>query len=170
MRVLMMLAVALWVAPVAYAQDMKFDPARDAARDVALAVDAASAQGRNVLVDVGGEWCIWCHYLDRFFATDAEARTLRDRDYVLVKVNWSPQNRNEALLARWPKIDGYPHLFVLDARGRLVHSQPTGELELGNGYDRNKVIAFLRRYAPAREAMPAHASSPAPGVRALPRA
>ena len=44
-----------------------------------------------------------------------------------LKVNWSKENKNEALLSKWPKIDGYPHLFVLDADGRLVHSQDTAK-------------------------------------------
>ncbi len=131
-----------------------FDPARDAARDVAEAVALAKASGRRVLVDVGGEWCVWCHLLDHFFATDGEALRLRQRYYVTVKVNWSPDNHNAAVLSRWPPVAGYPHLFVLDPDGRLVHSQPTDVLEQGRGYDRDRIIAFLRRYAPAATTTP----------------
>ena len=125
----------------------RFDPTRNAAADVARAVELAKASGRRVLVDVGGEWCSWCHIMDAFFAADAEARALRDKSYVWVKVNWSPQNRNEAVLSRWPKANGYPHLFVLAADGTLLHSQDTGDLEAGRGYDRAAFIAFLRRWA-----------------------
>jgi thiol:disulfide interchange protein len=165
MIVVLLLSMTCTVAN-ARAQELKFDPARVAARDVELAVDKARAEGKHVLVDVGGEWCVWCHILDRFFAGDAEARTLRDRDYVLVKVNWSPANHNDALLSRWPKIDGYPHLFVLDASGRLVRSQSTGPLELGRGYDRDKVIAFLRRYAPRHAVSASTGSTSIAGTRA----
>ena len=160
--IVVLLLAMTCAAMTARAQELKFDPTRDAARDVELAVDKARAEGTHVLVDVGGEWCVWCHILDRFFAGDAEASALRDRDYVLVKVNWSPENHNDALLSRWPKIDGYPHLFVLDASGRLVHSQSTGPLELGRGYDRDRVIAFLRRYAPR------HAVSASMGHTSIP--
>lgn len=132
-------------APAAAPQ--KFDPARDAAADVAAAVELARAQDKRVLVDVGGEWCSWCHIMDRFFERDAEAMRLRDAHYVWVKVNYSPENRNAALLGRWPRIAGYPHLFVLDGDGRLVHSQDTGELESGRGYDRGRFVAFLERWA-----------------------
>ena len=125
---------------------LKFDPKRDAAADVATAVAAAKAQRKRVLVDVGGEWCPWCHILDRFVAANADVKKLRDDNYVWVKVNWSPQNKNEAVLSRWPKIKGYPHLFVLDGDGRLVHSQDTGDLEAGKDYDKEKFVAFLRRY------------------------
>lgn len=126
----------------------KFDATRDAKADVAAATSLARSEGKNVLVDVGGEWCIWCHILDGFFDDDSEARALRDRYYVVVKVNWSPQNHNAPLLSQWPAIPGYPHLFVLDGEGKLLRSQSTGELERGRGYDRDKIIAFLRRYAP----------------------
>ena len=50
-------------------------------------------------------------------------------------------------VSRWPGIRGYPHLFVLDASGALVHSQDTGVLESGNGYDKARVLAFLTRWA-----------------------
>ena len=132
------------------AQDLpvKFDPTRDPAKDVAAATSAAKAQGKRVIVDVGGEWCSWCHLLDRFIDDNADVRALRDTGYVWVKVNWSKENKNEAFLARWPKIEGYPHLFVLDGDGKLLHSQETGSLELGKGYDKAKFIDFLRRWSP----------------------
>lgn len=137
-----MLAAAWGEAPL----PERFDPGRDAAADVATAVGMARAQGKRVLVDVGGEWCAWCHILDRFMESTPQVRQVRDERYVWVKVNFSPANRNEALLSRWPKVKGYPHLFVLDEHGALVHSQATGELESGKGYDAAKMLAFLRRY------------------------
>jgi len=115
------------IAQVALAQGLpaRFDPARDAAADVATAAATAKAQRKRVLVDVGGEWCSWCHILDNFIASNADVKKLVDDHYVWVKVNWSPRNKNEALLARWPKFAGYPHLFVLDGNGALIHSQDT---------------------------------------------
>jgi thiol:disulfide interchange protein len=125
----------------------KFDPKRDAIRDVATATARAKDSGKRVLVDVGGEWCRWCHILDQFIAATPEVRAVIDVNYVTVKVNWSPENRNEALLSQWPKIGGYPHLMVLDANGKLLHSQNTGMLEAGEGYDKTKVLTFLTKYA-----------------------
>ena len=129
------------------AQDLpaKFDPQRNAAADLATATAAAKAQHKRVLVDVGGEWCPWCHILDRFVAANADVKKIVDENYVWLRLNWSPQNRNEAVLSRWPRVKGYPHLFVLDGDGRLVHSQDTGQLEAGKDYDKDKVLAFLRQ-------------------------
>ena len=134
-------------AAAAFGLSDKFDPARDAQADVARAVAQANAEGKRVIVDVGGEWCTWCHVMDRFIAVHPDVRALIDARYVWVKVNVSPENRNEALLSRWPSISGYPHLFVLDADGTLLHSQNTGTLEAGKGYDKAKFLALLRRFA-----------------------
>jgi thiol:disulfide interchange protein len=145
----LLLALAL-VASVAMAA--KFDPARDPAKDVAAAAAAAKAQGKRVIVDVGGEWCVWCHVLDGFIESNPDVRALVDENYVVVKVNWSRENKNEAFLSRWPAVDGYPHLFVLDGSAKLLHSQNTGVLESGRGYDKAKFVEFLRKWAPPRGA------------------
>ena len=125
-----------------------FEPARDAAHDLDTALRIARASGRYVVVDVGGEWCAWCHIMDRFFAADPELDKLRDRNFVWLKVNFSKDNPNEAFLRRWPKIEAYPHLFVLDGSGRLLHSQNTSALESGKTYDSAAFYAFLRKWAP----------------------
>jgi len=129
----------------------RFDPKRDAARDLENALSIARATNRRVLVDVGGEWCTWCHVLDRFFTSNPELKRLRDNWYVLLKINWSPENTNAAILRRWPKTLGYPHFFVLEADGRLLHSQGTGPLESGSSYDAAAMRAFLVKWAPGRQ-------------------
>jgi thiol:disulfide interchange protein len=125
-----------------------FDPARDAQKDLRDAVSLAGRSGRRVLMDVGGEWCVWCRRLDTLWATNAGLRAFRDSNYVTLKVNWSPENKNVALLSAYPRIPGYPHLFVLETDGSLLHSQDTGVLEKGKGHDPEKVMTFLKAWAP----------------------
>ena len=147
-RALLALLAAL-ALPAQAALPLRFDPKRDAAADLQEALAQAGAQGKRVLVDVGGEWCTWCHVLDRFIAGRPEVQRAVNAHYVWLKVNWSPQNRNEPVLGRWPKAKGYPHLYVLDASGQLLASQATSEFEAGQDYDEQKMLAFLRRHAPA---------------------
>jgi thiol:disulfide interchange protein len=131
-----------------YVPVTKFDFSRDAAKDISAAAAEAKRTGRHVLVDVGGDWCIWCRRLDAFFDEQKDVADFLRKNYVAVKVNYSKENKNEAVLSRYPKVAGYPHLFVLDEDGKLLHSQDTGALESGKGHDREKVLAFLRLWAP----------------------
>jgi len=126
---------------------LRFDPARDAAADIKAAVAEAARTHRRVLIDVGGEWCIWCHRLDSLYATHPDLSAYLTKHYVLVKVNYSKENKNEQVLSQYPKIPGYPHYFVLDNDGKLLHSQDTGALEAGKGHDPVKVLAFLKEWA-----------------------
>jgi thioredoxin-related protein len=126
----------------------KFDPKRDAARDIRDAITEAKQTGKRVLLDVGGEWCVWCHRLDTLFAANPDLNKFMHEKFVVVKVNNSKENKNEKVLSQYPKIPGYPHLFVLNNDGKLLHSQDTSELESGKSHDRKKVLDFLKKWAP----------------------
>jgi thiol:disulfide interchange protein len=126
----------------------RYDPARDAANDIRLAVGEAHRSGKRILLDLGGEWCIWCRRLDTFFLKNSDAAELLRNNFILVKVNVSKENENEKLLSSYPPVAGYPHLFVLDADGTLLRSQDTGALESGKAHDHDKVMAFLQRWGP----------------------
>jgi thioredoxin-related protein len=125
-----------------------YDPARDPSHDLAEAVMQASWSGKRILLEVGGEWCSWCHSLDAFFASNRGLLDFRDDNFIVLKVNVSPENKNESFLSNYPKIPGYPHLFVLTPDGKLLYSQDTSELELGQSYNRDKVEAFLKKWSP----------------------
>ena len=125
----------------------KFDPERDAAKDIRDGVIEAKQASKRVLLDVGGEWCIWCHRLDTLFTTNPDLAEYLHKNFVVVKVNYSKENKNEKVLSRYPKVAGYPHLFVLDNNGKLLHSQDTGQLESGKHHDRDKVFAFLKKWS-----------------------
>src|SRR5450830_666103 len=155
-RVLTCLLLAL-MSQIVLAQDLptKCDPQRDAAKDMMTTQSLAKATGKRVLIDVGGEWCAWCRMLDRFIASQPQIRALIDSHYVWVKVKYSHENKNTAVLSRWPKIRGYPYLLVLDGAGRLLHAQGVQgletetEKEADENYDPDRVMAFLNRYATA---------------------
>ena len=120
-----------------------FDPTRDPAKDLEAAKAEAQKTGRRILLDVGGNWCSWCRLMDRWFKERPAIREARDKAFVVVPVNFSPENENKAFLSPYPKIDGYPHFFVLDADGKLVRDQSTGALEEGRGYSEAKMRAFI---------------------------
>lgn len=130
-----------------YVSVTRYDPNRNAETDIKDAVLEARRTGKHVLVDVGGEWCVWCHILDKFFDQNPKLLAYREQHYVMVKINYSPENKNDKVLSRYPPIPGFPHLFVLDTKGKLLRSQGTGALEAGKSYNAEKVYGFLRKWA-----------------------
>jgi thioredoxin-related protein len=126
----------------------KFDPQRNPAKDVRKAVAIARKTGKRILLDVGGEWCSWCHKLDKFFQDNKDVSEFMQKNFVIVKVNYSKENKNEKFLSKYPKIPGYPHLFVLGSTGKFLHSQGSGDLESGDHHDHDKVFDFLKKWAP----------------------
>lgn len=124
-----------------------YDPTRDADRDLADGLARAKATHRRVLLEVGGNWCIWCKRMDAFFAAHPEVEELRDADFVVVKVSVTPEQPNAAVLSRFPGVEAYPHIFVLDADGGLLTSKQTNELEDGESYDPIRFTGFLKSFA-----------------------
>ena len=159
MRVLLVAMVAVMAAtsmsaqaPAASKAQVKaesgpFDPTRDSAKDLEAAKVEARKSSRRILLDVGGNWCSWCRLMDTWFKERPAIREARDKAFVVVPVNFSPENKNEAFLGRYPKIEGYPHFFVLDANGKLVRDQSTGDLEDGHGYSEAKMSAFIAAWS-----------------------
>ena len=129
-----------------------YDPRRDPEKDLAAAREQAKRSGKNIFVEVGGEWCPWCHILDRFFREHPGLQALRDKNYVSMKVSMSQENPNRTFLSRFPYIHGYPHIFILDADGNLIRSQPTTVLEDGRSYNAKRFQKFLEQFAPKRSA------------------
>jgi thiol:disulfide interchange protein len=126
----------------------QYDPKRDAEKDINDAIAEAKRTGKNVLLEVGADWCAWCKTMDTFYADHPQLKQLKARHYVAVKINSSPENPNTKTLARYPKGHCIPQLIVLDKNGKFLHSQDTCELESGKNYDLEKFKAFLNKWVP----------------------
>src|SRR6187551_2747549 len=72
-----------------------YNPAADAKADIAAAVKKASAQHKNVLLQIGGNWCIWCLRFNELVTKDADLSKYLADNYVVLHVNWSRENKNE---------------------------------------------------------------------------
>jgi thioredoxin-related protein len=131
-----------------YVPVTQYDPKRNADQDIQDAIAEAKRTNKRILLEVGGEWCSWCHRLDEFFAARPELLELRDKNYVTVKINFSEENPNKEVLSRYDPIPGYPHIFVLDSDGKLVWSQGTGVFEEGKSYVAERLNVFLTNWSP----------------------
>jgi hypothetical protein len=122
---------------------------RNVEEDLKMTIARATTEKKRILLQVGGEWCGWCKLLTGFIEKNDPIRTSLGKNFLLMKVTYTKNQPNEAFLSQYPKIAGYPHLFVLDSDGRLLHSLDTSTLEEGNGYNEGKILSFLEEWKPA---------------------
>jgi thiol:disulfide interchange protein len=122
-----------------------YNPAANAGQELASAIQSAADQQKHVLIQVGGNWCSWCVRLHGFFNTNQQIDSILKADYVLLRINFSPENKNPEVLARldYPQRFGFPVLLVLNSKGIRLHTQDSGLLEQGKGYDAEKIKRFL---------------------------
>lgn len=128
-----------------------YDPQANAAADIAAAVKKAAAENKHVLLQAGGNWCSWCIEFARFSKADAQIDSLIGSSFVWYHLNYSKENKNEALLAKYgfPQRFGFPVFIVLNAKGERIHSQSSEYLEDGKkSYDQKKVMGFLSAWTP----------------------
>lgn len=85
--------------------------------------------------------------MNEFVHENQAVASVLHEEYVILKVSYGDGNDNEEFLANYPEVRAYPHLFVLDSDGTFLHSQGTGELEEGRGYNEEVFLAFLNEWA-----------------------
>jgi thiol-disulfide isomerase/thioredoxin len=137
-----------------------YHPEADAAQDIRNGVAEAKRTGKNVLIQIGGQWCIWCMRLHRTIAADPELQRLLSDNYVVVHVNYSPENKNEKTLAElgYPQRFGFPVLVILDGDGKRLHTQDSGYLEDGDFHSKTKLARFFEQWSP--KALDPHTYAP----------
>lgn len=121
----------------------------DAGVKVKELIALAKSENKNIILQVGGNWCVWCLRLNDFIQKSDELRGLIDKNYVFYHLNWSPKNKNEKFFRQYgnpgEKV-GYPVFMVLDQKGKLIHVQETGSLEEEKGYSSERIKAFLESW------------------------
>jgi thiol:disulfide interchange protein len=133
----------------AYSQG--YDPGRNPFADGRAALKLAKDTRRKVLIEVGGDWCSWCHVLDRFLGEHPLLQVQLNETFVLLKVNVDETNDNAEFLSAFPGALGYPHMYVTDSEGNILFSQDTAEF-LDNGkYSEQRFQLFLDHWSVPHE-------------------
>ncbi|HBI80912.1 MAG TPA: thioredoxin family protein [Bacteroidales bacterium] len=133
-----------------FAQVNIYNPSADAKADISNALIHAKNENKHVFIQIGGNWCPWCFKLNHFLSSDSLINDVLTKNYIVVKVNYSKENKNVDVLEQLekPQRFGFPVLVILDSDGRRIHTQDTGLLESGDGYDHKKVLNFLKNWTP----------------------
>ena len=160
MKKLFLSLVVMAVALGAYAQTAKvYDESINPDTQIVEAISKARKEGKFVVAQLGGNWCKWCIRFARFVEEDPELKKYVDDNFEFIHVNYNPRSEDgkidrsavEKALSRLgnPVRFGYPVLVVLDREGNVVHTQDSGLLESGEGYDKEKVMRFFELWSPA---------------------
>ena len=137
-----------------------YDETVDQNAQIDQALKRAKAEGKFVVCQVGGNWCPWCLRFADFITKDAEISKLVADNFVYIHVDYSPKSfkddparkqRSEKMMQRLgnPGRFGYPVFVVLNAKGKVIHTQDSSFLEEGNGYDKKKVVRFFKNWTPS---------------------
>ena len=150
-----LLILLLTVSVLSFSQDMTkfklYKPEENAEKAIDNAVKEAKDKGKHVLIQIGGNWCIWCARFNDFVTTDNSIDSLVKSNYVVYHLNYSKENTNKNLLAkyRFPQRFGFPVFLIIDEKGNLLHTQNSEYLEEGKTYSKAKVIEFFKNWSPA---------------------
>ncbi len=119
-----------------------YDDHQDLAGDLTATTERATAENKRILLQVGGEWCGWCHRISDYMETNERVRQLVDEHFIVMKVTY-PSEHAESFLSQYPDVPAYPHFFVLEPDGTFLHSQGTAELEHEKSYNEEVFCQFL---------------------------
>jgi thioredoxin-related protein len=148
-RLLLIVVVAGFAATAqSQAKEQPYDVKANAMRDLDSLTKVAAKLKMQVLVQVGGNWCVWCHRFDSFARYDSAIKMTIASNYLVYHLNYSKENKNLPALARlgFPQRFGFPVFVILDKDGKRLHTQDSGFLESGKGYDRSKTLTFLNAW------------------------
>ncbi|MGV2871121.1 thioredoxin family protein [Colwellia sp. E150_009] len=124
-----------------------YDDQRSPFTDAADALALAKATNRQVLIEIGGNWCSWCHKMDTFLSNNPDVYQTLHSNYVLLKINVSDSNENADFMASLPPVLGYPHMYVSNAHGKMLLSKDTAELLAGADYSKEYWLTFLNQWS-----------------------
>ena len=134
-----------------------YDDSLDPVKQIDEAVALAKKTDRNVICQVGGNWCSWCLLFADFISNDEEIKNLIEENFVYIHVNNQYKNsegKNVPHTKAMEKLGnpgrfGYPVLVVLDKKGNVIHFQDSSFLEEGRGYNKTKVMRFFKNWTPS---------------------
>jgi thiol:disulfide interchange protein len=130
-----------------YTRQHIYSETADPKADIEAALKQARAEHKRVILDFGGDWCGDCQVLDLYFHQDPNAELL-SKHFILVHVFIGHFDQNLDIPEKYgvPIKKGVPALAVLDAHGKVLYSQATGEFSDMRYMESKSVTDFLERW------------------------
>ena len=159
-KTMIALLVAMLATPVGAQTALKkvYDETINPLEQIDRALTKAKADGKYVVCQVGGNWCIWCLRFADFITNDTTISKVVSDNYEYIHVNYNPRKSEGAEKAQqaaalMKRLDncgrfGFPVFVILDDAGRVLHIQDSSFLEEGQGYSQEKVLRFFKNWTP----------------------
>ncbi len=127
---------------------VRFDSSAEPQKDLETAMIRAKKEGKNILLEVGGDWCKWCGIYEGYLEDNPDVESAFYNNFEVVRVYFGKgmSKKSKQFLKRFPDVKATPHFFVLDENGKMIHSQNTSVLEQGYGYNKKLLMKFLTKY------------------------
>lgn len=165
MKKLFTILAAMFISASAFSQAKTegvriYNPEANAMSDLKAATEKAAKANKNVLVQVGGNWCTWCIAFHNLVDTTAVLKQTISDNYEYVLVNWDKDHHNDEAMKYlgFPNRFGYPVFVILDGKGKVLHIENSAYLETDEigangkkkvGHDVKKTISFLKGWTVA---------------------
>lgn len=131
----------------------------DPMEQIDKALVKAKANGKYVVCQVGGNWCPWCLRFADFAEKNQAVNKVINDNFVYIHVNYNPRKAGGEEAAKkaaklMQRLDnparfGFPVFVVLDANGKVLHTQDSSFLEEEKSYSEKKVLRFFNNWTPA---------------------
>lgn len=128
-----------------------YHPEENAEEKIKKLILQAKKEKKNIILQAGGNWCVWCLRFNNFVKKTPELKEIVDRNYLYYHLNFSPENKNEKVFTKYGdpgKKYGYPVFIILDKNGKMIHVQNSEVLEEGKGYSVEKTKEFFNKWIP----------------------
>jgi thiol:disulfide interchange protein len=127
-----------------------YDEDADAHAQVAAALAAAKLNGKRVLIDFGGNWCLDCKVLAGLMEIEQVKHFMREH-YEVVSVDVGRYKKNMDIAAdHGITIKGAPTVLVLNADGSLVNATNSQDLTDARHMNPQGIADYLAQWAPAK--------------------
>ena len=137
-----------------------YDTKADGEKQVADALATAKREGKIVLLQFGANWCPDCHAMHGLFQSDPQIAAVLKAGYVVALIDVDRidgQQHNAKTIERFgnPITNGIPALIIVNSSGAVLNTNPTDRLKDTDYRFPDKVLAFLKKWAPAAKSKPA---------------
>lgn len=130
-----------------------YNEEEDADAKLTQLIAKAKKEGKNVFVQAGGNWCIWCLRFNDFVQKDKDIKAVVDKNYVYYHLNYTTKNKNAKAFEKYAPQGqklGYPFFIVINGKGQTTKVMASGDLESGKSYDAAKVKKMFVENAPKK--------------------